>query len=459
MAQQAPSNIDPSSMMWPDIAAKQYQLQRAQSYAQMLQKGMLDAQSEPAGTMVSGHYVPTFGGAKSLAMALMARNADEDANSQQKALADALRTRNDQDLTDFMTAAKGEPAHTLPAEEMGPTSPGQAPDLVKAIRIGMNSANPMLQGASNTLFSQQFAPKLPKWEKAEMPDGKGGVTSGFVDVNSSNPWATFQKGGHQPAKLEYVNGRGVNPYTSEQSGVEIPKQAEPANPGKDLAIPDGKGGYVPNATVIEAKKAIQKAGAPNINNTISVAGPENKYNQDVGAGLAKESLDLVGLAKNAPMVVENARAIKTAIKNGAVTGTLADTRLAVQKAAETMGIVEPGKAATTQQLMSGLAKLTLGGVKTSGLGAGNGFTDKDREFLNAAISGQISDTPENLVRVADLSERVATATHQKGTKVLNRWKANPTLSNISQDYELDPIPAAPVAAPAARPPLSSFNKK
>lgn len=457
----ANQSIGPEATLAPDLLAQQYKLQRAQQYAQALQQQQAQDAQGPAGEMVSGHYIPTFNGLKSLGTAFMARNAGDEAGSQQQALAEALRNRNNQDMTDFMAAAKGTPAITLPEGEAGPVAPAQAPDLVKALKIGMNSSNPMLQNVAGTMFSQQFAPKLPKWEKADRPDGKGGVTSGFVDVNSPNPWGTFQEGGHQPAKREFVNGQGVNPYTSEASGPVIPKQADAPNMGADLVIPDGQGGWIPNAPVITAKKSIQKAGAINLNNTISVAGPENKYNADIGGGLAKESLDLVAAAKNAPSVVANARSIKTAIENGAITGTGADTRLAVQKALETAGIIGEGKAATTQQLMSGLGKLTLSGIKTSGLGGGNGFTDKDREFLNAAMSGQLSDTKENLLRVADLSERAAVATHQKGAKVLDRWKNDKALAPVAQDSQLDPIPPAQQPTPtkpSTRPPLSSFTR-
>lgn len=183
----------------------------------------------------------------------------------------------------------------------------------------------------------------------------------------------------------------------------------------------------------------KKAGATNVSNTVSVAGPENAYNQKIGNTLADESTSLVAAAKLAPMVIDNARMIKASLDNGAITGTGAESRLAIQKAAETLGIAEPGKAATTQQLMSGLGKLTLSGIKTSGLGGGNGFTDKDREFLNAAMSGNITDSPQNLRRVADLSERVARATHAKGQQVLDRWKKNPSLAAVAQDSQLDPI--------------------
>ena len=188
--------------------------------------------------------------------------------------------------------------------------------------------------------------------------------------------------------------------------------------------------------------ARKRAGASSVNNSVSIAGPENKYNQVVGEGLGKTGLDAVEAAKNAPEVIRNARMVRSALNAGAITGTGAELRLSIQKALETAGIVGPGKAADTAALMSGLGKITLAGIKSSGLGAGQGFTNTDREFLEKAVSGTIEHTTQNLRRVADLSERVATNSYQKGQKVLSRWSNDPALKAVAQDTQLDPIPNA-----------------
>ena len=90
--------------------------------------------------------------------------------------------------------------------------------------------------------------------------------------------------------------------------------------------------------------------------------------------------------------------------------------------------------------MAGLSKITLNGIKTSGLGGGVGFTDKDKIFLESATSGTIADTPENLRRVANLTEKIARANHQKGTQVLGRWQKNPALAGFAQDISIDDLP-------------------
>ncbi len=256
------------------------------------------------------------------------------------------------------------------------------------------------------------------------------------------------------SELQFVEQGGgflpVNKFTGQAAAAAIPKTGDPF---KDLLLTGPNGGMVPNQPLIGAKVQVARAGASNINNQVSVAGPENEYNKVIGKGLADAGLALVEAAKIAPEVISNAQSIRKAIAAGAITGTGAEPRLVLQKALETAGLVGEGKAASTQELMSSLGRVTIGGIKTSGLGGGNGFTDKDREFLQSAISGTIDATPQNLLRVANLSERVARANYEKGASVLGRWKEDKALGAVAQDTQLDPLP---MAAPK---PTLRFNPK
>ena len=251
------------------------------------------------------------------------------------------------------------------------------------------------------------------------------------------------------------NGTAYDPYNVKPGTVF-------ADPNKPFSV-DPKGGFAPNEPfqTFELKKAATGAARTNNNTTVSVAGPENRYNADVGAGLAKEGLSLVDSAKAAPAAIANAQQIRTALESGAITGTGATVRQGVQKALETAGLVGPGKAASTEALMASLGTLTMDNIKSSGLGAGQGFTNADREFLASAKSGTIESTPANLLRVADLNERAARATYRKGQAVLGRWKSDPALRSVSQDTVLDDIPEtkAPSATPAPAPSYRYENGK
>jgi hypothetical protein len=55
-------------------------------------------------------------------------------------------------------------------------------------------------------------PKQPKWEKADIPQSDGSVKHGYVDVNASNPVATFIAGGVKPAGVHFANvGNAIVP--------------------------------------------------------------------------------------------------------------------------------------------------------------------------------------------------------------------------------------------------------
>jgi hypothetical protein len=238
-------------------------------------------------------------------------------------------------------------------------------------------------------------------------------------------------------KLHFADTGSAITGLDQFTGQKVAATDKTGDKFKDLILQNQQGDFVPNAPLVAAKLSLAKAAAPNVNTTVSVAGPENEYNKTIGKGLADAGLATVDIAKGAADTVRNAQMIKQALAGGAITGTGANTRLAVQKALETAGLIGEGKAADTQALMAGLNKLTLSAVKTSGLGAGNGFTDKDREFLAASASGTIESTPTNLIRAANLSEKAARASHAKGAEVLKRWSGDKALAPVAQDTVLD----------------------
>jgi hypothetical protein len=282
--------------------------------------------------------------------------------------------------------------------------------------------------------------QLPKFDPRQLlADGGVGALEQGLKINSAL----------NPAPKYETLAPGSSMFKMGPNGPELAMTA-PAAPDKPTAgIQEyqfaKEQGYP--GTFQQYKMDMAKAGATNVSNSVSVAGPENKYNQVIGEGLAKDSLATVEIAQAAPEVVANAQMIRKAIQGGAITGTGAGARYTLQKAMETAGLVGPGKAANTQALMAGLGKLTLSGIKTSGLGGGNGFTDKDRAFLQSAVSGEIDSTPENLLRVADMSERIARANHKKGLDITSRWKGNAALGPVVQDTQIAPIPESS-ASPA-----------
>lgn len=444
----------------PSYMSGDYDIEQQKAQRQRLMADQLRQQSQtPLQGHMAGQYYAAPSWTQGLAKVLQgyqANKLEKGADTMQSDAAKAKQTAISEALKTFGEKIQGTPgqaAFDVPANEMDPQTtmnavPAQPGNPMQAYQGLMNSGVSELQNMGMQGVTSQAAEQA----KLQQAEAKNQKIVQALQATKGNPQAAIAAGVPPEMVKSYYespnfgkekgvvnNGVLQNPLTGETMAPAIAKQADAPNQAKDLLIPDGKGGFMPNAPLVAVKHSLAKAGASNVNNTVSVAGPENQYNKDIGAGLAKDSLDLINAAKAAPEVVNNARMVRKALDAGAITGTGADIRLGVQKALETAGLVGPGKAASTQELMAGLGKITLSGIKTSGLGGGNGFTDKDRAFLESAISGQIDSTPANLRRVADLSERVATASHTKGSAVIKRMQQDPALKNVIQDTALDPI--------------------
>jgi hypothetical protein len=136
---------------------------------------------------------------------------------------------------------------------------------------------------------------------------------------------------------------------------------------------------------------------------------EGKYAETFGKGLADKDLALKDLADAAPTALESVKTTRNLLDSGKVfTGTGAGVKLNVLALGQSLGVTG-GNAdevvANTQQLQQKRSQAVLNQIKTSGLGAGQGFTDKDLQFLQDASAGRITLSAETLRRQLDLEEK------------------------------------------------------
>jgi len=103
-----------------------------------------------------------------------------------------------------------------------------------------------------------------------------------------------------------------------------------------------------------------------------------------------------------------------------ITGVGAEQITKLNNLLSSAGLIDPTKGENTEILASNLANTTLQNIKTSGLGAGQGFTDKDREFLERAKAGQITMLPGALKQLAELNEKAAIASMKKYNTLVDR---------------------------------------
>jgi hypothetical protein len=187
----------------------------------------------------------------------------------------------------------------------------------------------------------------------------------------------------------------------------------------------------------EAQRArLARAGASNI--TLST---ERKYGDRFGGLIAESDAAKLSAAENAPRMAENADRITDLLATGKViTGTGANVRLQIAKALNLAGGTDSERIKNTEVLVSSLAETTLGAIKASNLGAGQGFTNADRDFLEKAVAGQLSYDQKSLGELARLSRKAA----EKSAEAWNKRAPNiPKSALEGTGYSTEPVIVPP----------------
>lgn len=356
-------------------------LQRQKQFAAML----MQQNQQPQGQMVSGRYVaPSWTEKLNAAInPLVGAYVSNQADTRQNELARQLRQETMTDIGRYMEAIQGKPetpdvvpqGQTLRDDQgqltMGSQvgTPAVGPNYNKALAIALGSRSPTVQAlGANTITEMTKPQKLAEGEQ-------------FVRFNP------------QSQKYETI-GEGAPKSTNDIRNYEY----------------DVSRGF--KGSFNDWMTAQKRAGATNVN-----VSTEKSYGSAFGQGLAKNDLDLYDQATKAPEALENVQRTKKLLESGKVyVGFGANAKLDMARAADAFGVTGKDtaeKIANTQQLFANRAQATLDSVKASGLGAGNGFTNADREFLEKAKLGGITYDRSALQKQLDIEERVARAAANK----------------------------------------------
>ena len=266
-------------------------------------------------------------------------------------------------------------------------------------------------GASNALIPAEFQSAIDEertkanrlaryWEIRSLHDPKY-ATQAKDARDYANKFGGIQEFGQ--GKLLMGPG-GVSMLTPEQKSALSQLIAE-----RD-ALPTND----PTRKIYDAKILQTTTHPAPVNVNVSTG---KKYGETFATELAKDDLKLRDAAIEAPNAAANAnRILETLSKGDVIVGPGAEWKLKVAKLLNVVGRNNDEIIANTEQLQRSLASETLNSVKTSGLGAGNGFTDKDLLFLERAKSGNIEMTPQNLIKVAEYSRKAQEATVDKWNK-------------------------------------------
>jgi hypothetical protein len=170
---------------------------------------------------------------------------------------------------------------------------------------------------------------------------------------------------------------------------------------------------------------------------------ESAYSTEMGKGAAKQDLALKDIAENSNKTIENIHNQRKLLDTGKViTGFGADQMLGLAQFGKAVGLTGTDNkdlASNTQSFLAGRAGSTLDAIQSSNLGSAQGFSNTDREFLQAAKVGGIKYDEKSLRRQLDLEERVARAATEKWNQ---RVKSMPKSASA-------PINMTPVELPGA----------
>ena len=140
------------------------------------------------------------------------------------------------------------------------------------------------------------------------------------------------------------------------------------------------------------------------------------------------------LAQAAPQNIEKANRIMDLVDSGALTGTAAEKKLQIARMFNITGSGPEETIKKTELLLSGLGQNVLDNIKTSGLGAGQGFTDKDRQFLERVVGGSIELNGETIKELARLQK----AANQRSVEKWNK-RVGELDPNVRKDMGFKPV--------------------
>ncbi len=373
-----------------DYTAEQEDIERQRKLAEaMQQQGM--AGGRPT-EQIGGWAIPQspMEGLGRASQALLGQYKQNQLTERQKALAEAMRTRNTDEAQQFTAALQGTPAQPevpMPADEVGggPGRPEMAAvpgDRNKAMAIAMQSQSPMLQSAGGSMLAEML--KRPTTKTVDMGDKIGIIDDRGQLVGS------YPKGNTPDAVLKNTTTREKSEIAP--SGVVYnPYQAQPGqvfnDPNKTMNI-DEFGRPVVNNQFVNAQKDIRAAGRPNISSTVINAGPK-AFETELGK-LDAEQLgkwrDNAQSAQQTLGIVENLRG---AVQQGVFSGGAAQAKTAAANMINGITGATPKNLAGSQLFNAEASKLVLEKVKTLGANPSNA----DREFIEKTVP-QLATSPE-----------------------------------------------------------------
>lgn len=308
------------------------------------------------------------------------------------------------------------PVSDAAVEQPQPAAAAESRVLPKIAVTGRDDGMPGLHPYAEALYSTGSAADKAKADK---------IQANYVEEQKS----------------KRLSGDFLNVLNAQKQIIELEKNPTPEN--KRLI------------KVLEGQIAASEKGK---GTTLNVGlSTEKKYSEKFAGGVADKDVALMDAAERAPEAANTANRILGLLQSGQViTGSAANIKLQMAKFLRLGGGSDNEAITNTEVLLSSLADSTLGAIKSSGLGSGQGFTDKDREFLERAKAGQITYEATSLKRLAELAHKAATATADKWNK---RSKAIPKSAIEGTGISTESVTVPPILKTGPRDRTPAKNSK
>ena len=254
--------------------------------------------------------------------------------------------------------------------------------------------------------------------------------------------AEYVKRLEENRKRDQLTGGFLNVVNARKQIAELKKNPTPLNLAiiKDLE---------------QQIKAENEGRAPKFSLGGITLSTEKKFGEAFAGKIADSDVKLKEAAEGAPDAATTANRVLSILQSGQVfTGSAANIKLQMAKFLKLGGGSDSEAIANTEVLISSLADTTLGAIRSSGLGSGQGFTDKDREFLERAKAGQITYDAKSLKDLAELAHKAAVATANKWNK---RAQSIPKSAIEGTGISTEPVTVSPLLKSNARNSLPAKN--
>lgn len=275
-------------------------------------------------------------------------------------------------------------------------------------------------------------------------------------------------GGVITPSMALASGKGPTPEAAATLGQPIPDlgiqqqmaareflaQAAPATlAAETLKAPEAPGvvgeyaagiklGLIPKGTTLAQYIESKRPQGTTVN-----VSTEKSYGGALAGKIAEQDAAKFDAASSAPRVLETVYATRKLLDTGnVITGIGANQRLDLARFGQLVGVGGQNNKeliANTQLLLANRAQATLDAIKSSGLGSGQGFTNKDREFLENAKLGNITYSPEALKRQLDIEEKVARASITSWNSRIQKIPQEARQSLGLNEVTMPTAPAAP----------------